>query len=60
MSQASGKSVVILGATGAVGSEVMRRLAEMDEIKKVTVLTRRPFTPVTSDKFHESFKIIFQ
>jgi len=51
MTQTSGKSVVILGATGAVGTEVMRQLADMDEITKVTALTRRPFTSVTSDKF---------
>ncbi len=53
MSQASGKSVVILGATGAVGTEVMRQLAGMEDIQKVTVLTRRPFTTVLSDKFVE-------
>ncbi|UZD90975.1 NAD(P)H-binding protein [Cognatishimia activa] len=53
MTNASGKHVVILGATGAVGTEVMRELAVMDEIEKVTVLTRRPFTAVKSEKFDE-------
>ena len=53
MSGTPGKSVVILGATGAVGTEVMRTLAGMPEIRKVTVLTRRPFTAVQSEKFDE-------
>lgn len=53
MSVASGKSVVVLGATGAVGTEVMKCLAEMDEISKVTVLTRRPFTAVKAEKVTE-------
>lgn len=53
MSSASGKHVVILGATGAVGTEVMRELAGMAEITKVTVLTRRPFTAIQSEKFDE-------
>lgn len=53
MSNASGKHVVILGATGAVGTEVMRELAVMAEITKVTVLTRRPFTAIQSEKFDE-------
>ncbi|MFY0595400.1 MAG: NAD(P)H-binding protein [Cognatishimia sp.] len=53
MNSSSSRNVVILGATGAVGSEAMRELALMDEIAKVTVLTRRPFTAVQSDKFVE-------
>lgn len=53
MSGTPGKSVVILGATGAVGTEVMRTLAGMPEIRKVTVPTRRPFTAVQSEKFDE-------
>lgn len=53
MTNATGKSIVILGATGAVGTEVMRELAMMDDITKVTVLTRRPFTKVQSEKFNE-------
>ena len=53
MNSPTGKHVVILGATGAVGTEVMREMAVMDDIKKVTALTRRPFTAVQSEKFNE-------
>jgi nucleoside-diphosphate-sugar epimerase len=53
MIEPKGKRVVILGATGAVGTAVMRRLSLMEAIDKVTVLTRRPFDGVQSDKFVE-------
>ncbi|SHH42034.1 NAD(P)H-binding protein [Cognatishimia maritima] len=53
MTGSQGKNVVILGATGAVGTEVLRELAVTPEIAKVTVLTRRALTAVQSDKFAE-------
>ncbi|MDC0737972.1 NAD(P)H-binding protein [Cognatishimia sp. SS12] len=45
--------IVILGATGAVGTEVVRALVAMDHVAQITLLTRRPFTALQSDKITE-------
>ncbi len=37
-------SVVMLGATGAVGGQALAALVAMPEVERVTVLTRRPLT----------------
>jgi uncharacterized protein YbjT (DUF2867 family) len=41
-------SVVMLGASGAVGSQVLARLLKMPQVQSVTVLGRRPIADVTS------------
>ena len=43
-------SVVVLGASGAVGSEVVAALQAMPEISSITVLLRRPFEFASADK----------
>lgn len=43
-------NVVILGATGAVGTEVVRTLIKQDNIATITLLGRREFTALTHDK----------
>lgn len=47
-------NVVMLGATGATGTEALRVLVTMPEIAKITVLTRRAVTKVQSDKIDEN------
>ena len=37
-------SVVMLGASGAVGQEALRRLGDMPEVTRVTLLNRRAMT----------------
>jgi uncharacterized protein YbjT (DUF2867 family) len=39
-------SVVMLGASGAVGGHVVRRLAEFEGLRRLTLLVRRPLTPL--------------
>lgn len=46
-------NIVILGATGAVGTEVMKQLVQMPDVARITVLTRRPLTAVSHDKIAE-------
>jgi uncharacterized protein YbjT (DUF2867 family) len=41
-------SVVMLGASGAVGSQVLARLLKMPQVQSVTLLGRRPIADVTS------------
>jgi uncharacterized protein YbjT (DUF2867 family) len=41
-------SVVMLGASGAVGSQVLARLLKMPQVQSVTVLGRRPIADVGS------------
>lgn len=43
-------SVVMIGATGAVGSHVVKALIGMEEISKITLLGRRPLPGITSNK----------
>ncbi|WP_054112867.1 NAD(P)H-binding protein [Marinagarivorans algicola] len=43
-------NVVIIGATGAVGTEVVRTLITQDNIATITLLGRREFTALTHDK----------
>lgn len=46
-------SVLLLGATGAVGTQVATTLATMADVGKVTLPGRRPFTAASSDKFEQ-------
>ena len=46
----SKKSIVILGATGAVGTEVVNRLLEDEQFEQLTLLGRRPVPGITSTK----------
>lgn len=46
----AGKSIVMIGATGAVGTHVVNTLINMDAISQITLLGRRPLDNVTSDK----------
>ncbi len=53
MTKADSLNIVLLGATGAVGSEVIVALDQMPQVKTITALTRRPITDVTSEKLRE-------
>ena len=43
-------SVVMIGATGAVGGHVARTLVEMPDVERVTLLGRRPVEGISPDK----------
>lgn len=45
----TGLSVVMLGATGAVGSHVAKTLAKMPEVAGLTLLGRRPVEGIEGD-----------
>ena len=45
-----GLSVVMIGATGAVGGHVAQTLAQMPDVRKITLLGRRPVDGMTTDK----------
>ncbi|GAA6209222.1 hypothetical protein NBRC116601_25150 [Cognatishimia sp. WU-CL00825] len=45
--------VALLGATGAVGTEVLRTLIAMPTVARITVLTRRPLSAVDDAKIVE-------
>lgn len=49
MPNPNSKSVIIIGATGAVGTEALKRLVVMNEVGKITLLVRSK-SPVESDK----------
>lgn len=44
------KSIVMIGATGAVGSQVVKTLIDMDQIDQITLLGRRLLEEVNSSK----------
>lgn len=44
------KSIIMIGATGAVGSHVVKTLVGMDNIERITLLGRRPLQDVASSK----------
>ena len=52
-------SVVVLGATGAVGSHVARTCAAMSDVSKLTLLGRRMLEGVSGDKIRQSKIDIF-
>ncbi len=45
--------VVVLGASGAVGSVVVAALQAMPQVSRITVLVRRPMLNVTNDKIEQ-------
>ncbi|WP_373236842.1 NAD(P)H-binding protein [Cohaesibacter celericrescens] len=47
--KASLKSIVMIGATGAVGTQALKRLVELDDVGKITLLVRS-LSAVESDK----------
>lgn len=53
------KSVVMIGATGAVGSEALKVLTQMDSVARVTVLGRRPLEGVSSEKIAQHIVDLF-
>jgi uncharacterized protein YbjT (DUF2867 family) len=48
------RSVVMIGATGAVGSRVVLTMEGMSDVSRVTLLGRRPLEGVTSSKVSQS------
>ena len=52
----SALSVVMLGATGAVGSHVARRLVSMPEVEALTLLGRRPLAGLSGD--HVNHRVV--
>lgn len=46
-------NLVMLGATGAVGTEVVRNLAAMTDVERLVLLNRRAFTAVRHPKIAE-------
>ncbi len=44
MTQVNGKSIIIIGATGLVGSQVLERLLKDPSVEKICAPTRRPMT----------------
>lgn len=53
------RSVVMLGATGAVGHHAARRLAQLPEVTCLSLLGRRPATHVTGDAVEQHTIDIF-
>jgi len=49
MSNKENLSVIMMGATGAVGSEAVKTLLQMPEMKRLTLLGRRPVENLNSD-----------
>ena len=45
-----GLSVVMIGATGAVGGHVAKTLVQMPDVGRVTLLGRRPLDGISADK----------
>lgn len=43
-------SVVIIGASGAVGSETLKTLLQLRNVSKITILGRRIIPDLNSDK----------
>jgi uncharacterized protein YbjT (DUF2867 family) len=54
-----GISAVVLGATGAVGSEVVRTLATMPAVESLTLLGRRTLEGMSGDRIHQHVVDIF-
>jgi len=52
-------SVAVLGATGAVGSQVARTLTIMPDVKEMTLLGRRPVEGLPGDKISQSVIDVF-
>lgn len=52
-------SIVILGATGAVGGEVLKALVTMPEVARITVLTRRPLDSMVHAKITQHLVDVF-
>lgn len=46
-------TVVIIGATGAVGTEVLRNLVAMEKVGRILVLGRREFTAIRHPKIRQ-------
>lgn len=46
-------TVVIIGATGAVGTEAVRNLVAMEAVGKLVLLGRREFTAIRHPKIHQ-------
>lgn len=55
----SNHSVVLLGATGAVGSQVAHELAVMPEVTEMTLLGRRTLQGISSPKIRQDVVDIF-
>lgn len=53
------KSVVMLGATGAVGTETVKQLLTTEDIERLTLLGRRPFPDSGNSKVHQKTIDIF-
>jgi uncharacterized protein YbjT (DUF2867 family) len=58
-SQSKSRNVVILGATGAVGGEVLQTLVAMPEVSAITVLTRRPLPAPLNPKIIQHIVDVF-
>ena len=52
--------VIMIGATGAVGTEAVKRLMAMPEITQITLLGRRAFDSVKSDKITNHIVDVFE
>lgn len=52
-------SVVMLGATGAVGTETVNNLLIMEDIKRLTLIGRRPLLGPENSKVHQETADIF-
>lgn len=53
-------NIVITGATGAVGGEVVSTLLNLSQVEKMTLLGRRPLEGITSNHVHQHKIDIFQ
>lgn len=49
MPSSKSKSIIMIGATGAVGTEALKRLIDLNEVGKITLLVRSK-SPIESDK----------
>lgn len=55
----TGLAVVMVGATGAVGSQTARTLASMPDVSTLTLLGRRPLQGLTGDHVHQHVIDVF-
>ena len=49
-----------MGATGAVGSQVVHKLLKMEQVEKLTLLGRRPLSSITEEKVRQHQINIFE
>ncbi|MFK7905027.1 MAG: NAD(P)H-binding protein [Chitinophagales bacterium] len=60
MKSSTPKNAIILGATGAVGTQVLQSLLQISQIEKLTLLGRRPVPNITANHVEQHKVDIFE